>query len=109
MQNGVAASAGMASGGGGASRNSAAVAKELGLDLSNHKSMQIDRYMFEASDLILTMTEAHKMSLPQSAKVFTLGEFAGTGCDVADPYGGDLDVYRACATEIKTLIEKIKL
>ncbi len=108
--NGVASSAGVAAmDGGSASRNSVDAVKEWGIDLRYHKSAQITGKMYDNADIILTMTQNHKMSLPLSEKVMTLGEFAGGFGDVADPYGGDLEVYKACAAEIKSLIEKIKL
>ena len=109
-KNAVAMSAGLAaSGASPASPNAIAAAREYGADLKNHISVQITAEMIENADLILTMTKAHKMYLPQSDNIKTLSEFAGAGGDVSDPYGGDIEVYRKCAAQIKELIDVIKL
>lgn len=84
--------------------------QELNLDLNSHQSRQVAAEYIEAADLILTMTESHQRYLlaafPEAAgKTDTLGCFAGTGKDVADPYGGDAEEYRACAAEIQDLLE----
>ena len=54
------------------------------------------------ADVILTMTEAHKMLISNMAegKVFTLMEYAGGEGDISDPYGGDLEEYEETADEI---------
>ena len=105
--------------GGGASTHAAAViSKEEGGDLSGHRSQPVTVPLIDAATLVLAMTAAHRdavLSLCPVAggKVFTLGEYAGDGGDVPDPFGGDYARYRRCATEIKTLlalcIPKIKV
>jgi protein-tyrosine-phosphatase len=83
---------------------------DLNIDLSNHQSRRMAAEHVAAADLILTMTENHRRYLVAAfpdamGKAVTLGEFAGTGRDVADPYGGDAEQYRACATEIQAMLE----
>jgi protein-tyrosine phosphatase/ribose 5-phosphate isomerase B len=43
--------------------------------------------------------------LPLRGRVALLGEYAGLGGDVADPYGCGPDEYRTCAQHIHTLVE----
>ena len=92
-----------------ASENAVIAAAEMGADLSEHRSKQINEELISASDIILTMTEAHKQMLLPLAKdkVYTLLEYASLDGDVKDPYGGDLDVYRECAGEIYSALLKI--
>ena len=92
-----------------ASENAVKAAAELGADLSEHTAKQITGELINASDIILTMTEAHKQMLLPLAKdkVYTLLEYAALDGDIHDPYGGDLDVYRECAGEIYNALLKI--
>ncbi len=105
-KNAVAASAGLfAESGEKASENAVLAAKELGADIKNHKALQLTPAMLDGADLVLTMTESHKRSLPPMEKIKTLAEFG----DVSDPYGGDIQTYKRCAEQIKKLIEMIAL
>ncbi len=108
-KNAVAMSAGLFASGEGAAPNAILAAAEYGADLKNHKSTQLTYEMIENSDIILTMTEEHKASLPTEFNVQTITEFVGETGGVSDPYGGDIEVYRSCAAQIKKLIERIKL
>jgi protein-tyrosine-phosphatase len=78
----------------------------IGVDISEHKAKNITPELIAESDLILTMTEAHKMMLALSAdkNVYTLGEYAGSGEDVSDPYGGEQDEYNEVCDEIYDLL-----
>ena len=108
-KNAVSMSAGLFASGGKAEPNAILAAAENGADLKNHKSTQLTYEMLENSDIILTMTEEHKASLPTGFDVQTITEFVGEEGGVSDPYGGDIEVYRKCAAQIKNLIERIKL
>lgn len=78
----------------------------------DHKSTQLSVREVEWATIILTMTASHKDAVlsffPQAAKkTFTLSEFAGDSIrDIADPYGGSIDLYRAAFAEIKEAIDK---
>lgn len=102
-----------------ASHNAVQALEALGIDLSRHSSSIIDNDMIDRSDLILTMTAAHKKHLLRfrsniACKVYTLTEYVGgSGVrDIEDPFGGDLDTYIKCRDEIKrhiaALIDKLK-
>lgn len=107
---GVAASAGLCViPGSGAEKNAQTAMAKWGIDLKSHRATQLTAEMFDSADVILTMTESHKLSMPESSKIFTLAEFAGEDGTVEDPFGGDLAVYENCAERLKSLIEKIDL
>jgi len=92
-----------------ASRNAISVMQMEGIDITGHTSQMLTGEMIANADLLLAMTDTHaniiKLFSP-TANVETLGAFAGADEDVLDPFGGDLDEYRACAEQIKTLIIK---
>lgn len=97
-----------------ASAEAIVVMKEYDIDLLGHHAQSINTELLEKSDIILTMTAAHKMLLEQYAggKVFTVSEYADLDDDIEDPYGGDVEEYKECADELyNTLLlvaEKIK-
>lgn len=78
-----------------------------GLDIARHRSQPMTKALAKDS-LILGMTGGHKRSVQQlapGARVYTIGEYAGTGRDVADPYGRGLQVYSQIAKEIKEAVD----
>lgn len=83
--------------------------KKYDIDLLGHHAQSINTELLEKSDLILTMTAAHKMVLEQSApgKTYTLCEYAGAEYDIDDPYGGDVTEYEECAEEIYHALLKV--
>jgi len=96
-----------------ASTNTKIVLDEHGIP-HNHKSAMLTDELVEWADFILTMTMGHKSTVltmfPNAQdKTFTLKEFAKIDGyqDVADPYGGPVDVYRYSFKEIKEAIENI--
>lgn len=104
-------SAGIFADGSPASDNSRVAMAEVGIDISYHKSRQVTKEMIENADLILTMTNGHKITVlsavPQAAgKVFTLAEYSGEERDVTDPFGGSIDDYRYCRNEIDRMVDK---
>ena len=88
-----------AAGGEGASGNAVKAMRKYDIDLSEHRAQPISEELLEKSDVILTMTEAHKMLLSQAApgKVYTVMEYSGSEGDIPDPYGGDLEEYEETA------------
>lgn len=85
-----------------ASENAIKALKKYNIDLSGHRTQPVTEDLLKQSELILTMTEAHKQLLEPlaSGKVFTLMEYAGSEGDISDPYGGDLEEYAETAAEI---------
>ncbi len=97
------------------SRNAIIAMKERGIDIAQQKSTPLTNTLVEKSDLILTMTQNHKKQIIDSlsevnSKVFTLKEYIGNNnddLDIIDPYGGSLDIYKACANEIEKALKKV--
>lgn len=74
-------SSGVLPGGATASRGAISAMRRRGLDLSAHRSHQLDRDTVEAADLIITMERAHiasvaELSLAAVGRTFTLVELA---------------------------------
>ena len=93
-----------------AAENAIAALGEMKIDLSEHVSIQLEAEDIWENDLVITMTGEQRDFLRElipmeKKKIVSLGELAGTGEDVSDPYGGDLPQYRACAGQIKSLID----
>lgn len=78
------------------------------IDLLGHHAQPINTELLEKSDLILTMTAAHKMVLEPSCpgKVYTLCEYAGADFDIDDPFGGDVEEYEECAAQLYDVLGK---
>ena len=90
-----------------ASENAVIVAKELGADISNHKSQMLNGNIVNDAKYLVCMTGAHYdqilLKFPNvSYKLFTL-----LPTDIDDPFGGNIDEYRSCATQIKSAVESI--
>ena len=90
-----------------ASENAVIVAKELGADISNHKSQMLNGDIVNDAKYLVCMTGAHYdqilLKFPNvSDKLFTLSP-----TDIDDPFGGNIDEYRSCATQIKSAVESI--
>ena len=97
----------MANNGDGVSENAVIACKELGADISSHKAKQITKEDIISTDLFICMTESHSNTLLNAGipedMIYTL--------NVCDPYGGNVEIYRACCKEIydKLLILKEQL
>ncbi|MEO1235955.1 MAG: Sua5/YciO/YrdC/YwlC family protein [Planctomycetota bacterium] len=81
--------------------------RELGIDLSGHRSRPLSNDLIRAADRIFTMTESHRQAVlaqaPHAAdKVVRLDEDR----DIDDPYGAGPDVYRRTARQIETALEQ---
>ena len=85
-----------------ASENSVEALKEIGIDLSTHRSNCISRSLLDSADLIVCMSESHANLLRQagySPVVF--------GSGIPDPYGYPLDEYRLCRDKMMSAIPDI--
>ena len=86
------------SGGECANEKSAAVMKEIGIDISSHISSPITKSEADNADLIICMTESHRQLLTLSGvdgdKITVLSG------GIPDPFGCDTDTYRNCRNAI---------
>ena len=86
---------------------------ERGLDLSAHRARQLTPELVSSADLILAMGAHHLEAIEKlggAGKAHLLTAYAArsrTGNGVNDPYGGDLDVYRATATELDREVRRV--
>ncbi|HRX18118.1 MAG TPA: low molecular weight protein arginine phosphatase [Gemmatimonadales bacterium] len=94
-----------------ASEGSYLVALERGLDLSTHRARMLTTQLVREADLILTMTTAHShrvIDMGGAGKTHTLAAWAGEdGGDIPDPFGGDVERYRAVADQMAPLIAAV--
>jgi protein-tyrosine phosphatase len=85
------------------------LASQRGLDLSGHKGTQITDRMVRDNDLILVMTNLHKIELEQrfpaaEGRVFLLGQW-GAG-EIPDPYGGGEGLYASVDLQIQKAVNQ---
>lgn len=85
-----------------AADNAIEVMKKYDIDLSLHRTKPLTEELIDMADIIIVMTDAHKMLIENMAKdkVFTLMEYANGEGDISDPYGGDVEEYEETAQEI---------
>lgn len=80
---------------------------ELKRDISQHRSSQMNEKKVCQADLIFTMTSAHLQiaqgRYPAAASKMLMLK---PGCDIFDPYGADLDIYRRCRDQIRESIRE---
>lgn len=99
-----------------ASENAVLAVKELGIDLSGHRSQPLPDELLAESDMIVVMTAEHRFHLlevfPQVGnRVFLIKSF-GTSkvpADVSDPYGGSLNTYKRIRDEIDRALSDLIL
>jgi len=82
------------------------VARQMGFDLSRHRSRPLTAELINQADHIYTMTRAHAAAVAATApsavdKVSALDPDQ----DIEDPIGGDVSLYKQVAEQIKALIE----
>lgn len=88
------------------SANARIALQERKVKLAEHKAAQLTLKQAEAADIIVCMTEAHRRAVGDVDKVTTVAQLTG-GKDVADPYGGCIEVYRDCAEYLSYACEDI--
>ncbi len=94
----------------GPAENSAAVAGELGLDISGHRSQRAEEPQVAAADLVLCMEWGHKEALrieypEHRERIYLLTEMIGDDREVDDPIGGPRFAYQQMAAEVVELVE----
>jgi L-threonylcarbamoyladenylate synthase len=100
-----------------ASDGSRIVAREVGLDLSNHRAAAVDDDLVDWADLILTMSPHHLTVLQRvgaGARTALITAFAegrdtplGSGEGVSDPIGGEVGRYRETREQLEELIDRV--
>lgn len=95
-----------------ASDGSLLVGIERQLDLTDHRARQLTPELVQRADLILVMGPHHLErveALGGVGKAYLLTDFSSRtneGRAVSDPFGGDLDVYRATVDDLDAEIRR---
>jgi protein-tyrosine-phosphatase len=81
--------------------------RQMGLDLTKHRSRPLSVELIHQADYIFTMGRGHVQAVtalvPSAAeKAFTLDPEG----DIDDPIGGELALYQTLAVQLRNLIEK---
>jgi protein-tyrosine-phosphatase len=96
--------------GAGASDGALLVGLERNMDLSQHRSQALTPALVASHDLILAMGDSHLAAaeaMGGRGRSYLLSDYATQGVErtsVLDPFGGDLDTYRATAEELERYI-----
>ena len=86
-------------------------ARELGVDLASHTSNRIDAATLDQFDVVFVFEEKHLDALRSEfpryrGDVFYLGDaLIGSDYEIADPYGGGADRFRAAYLAIAYAID----
>jgi protein-tyrosine-phosphatase len=95
-----------------ASDGAVLVGLERQLDLTGHRARQLTPELVDAADLILVMGPHHLErveALGGAGKAHLLTAYSSRGADehaVSDPFGGDLEGYRATVVELDAEIRR---
>jgi protein-tyrosine-phosphatase len=81
--------------------------KELGVDLTHHRSRSLTVELIHQADVIYTMSRNHAQQVtslvPSATEKVTTLDPAG---DIEDPIGSDVHIYQELAGQLQKLIEK---
>lgn len=98
-------SRGLAANGESASKNSVTAMIEIGIDISSHISAEISFEDVQSADKIICLSDSHLQYL--KACGVPDGKLSVLGSGISDPFGGDINVYRACRDEIISAIDTL--
>lgn len=80
---------------------------EVGLDISGHRAGLITPDMLSGDTLFAAMTRQHAQCLRAAAPELPEDRITVLGGGIADPYGGDIEVYRACRDRIYDAVTRL--
>lgn len=88
---------------------------QKGINMSAHRSRQVNRIMLRSADFILAMDDTHQARILELApdvknRLYLLNEFAkisNSGLNISDPIGRGMDFYERTFYMIKDAVEKI--
>jgi protein-tyrosine-phosphatase len=92
-----------------ATQLSQVVMRRRNIDLSGHRSRLIDSDLLAAASVIMVMTRHHQEAIQAEFpgiqhKVYLLSQLVDRSFDIEDPYGGSLDDYELCATDLQNIL-----
>jgi protein-tyrosine phosphatase len=105
----IVASAGIAAmPGGPPSPEGVTILGQWGIGMEDHSSQPLTEQLVRHADQIVVMTMSHRMAIvdrwPEAAARVQL--LCEDQCDVSDPIGGPLEVYRKCAEQLKAELQR---
>jgi protein-tyrosine phosphatase len=84
------------------------VMSRMGLDLADHESQPLTTQLVRHADVIWTMTQSHRHAIvsqwPEASSRTEV--LSHNQADIADPIGGPVQYYEACALQIKGELER---
>ena len=85
------------------------VMRRRNIDLSGHRSRSIDADLLSAASIVLVMTRHHQEAIqaefPETQHtVYLLSQLVDRSFDIEDPYGGSVDEYELCATDLQNIL-----
>jgi protein-tyrosine-phosphatase len=99
--------------------NAVEAAKNLGIDLTHHRSSYADDRMMREADLIVVFDEINEIAIRQRSlgalgPVVRLGDLSPVGNgngdgEIGDPYGGDLAVFEGAYRRIEDGVRVLAL
>jgi L-threonylcarbamoyladenylate synthase len=92
-----------------ATPESAEVLRDLGVDLSAHRSRPCSADLIARADDVIAMTRSHLLTLVSKYPVLNgaLRLLCGPDGDLDDPIGGGPDVYRKCAETVHQHVDRL--
>lgn len=88
-----------------AAENAVIACRELGVDLSAHRSKRLTNEMLQNTDLFVVMMQNHAGALKAAGVPGEKIKVLGGG--VGDPFGGDLAMYRASRDQILQALRQL--
>jgi protein-tyrosine-phosphatase len=99
-----------------ASPHSQQLARDIGLDLSGHRSRNVTLPLVEKADYIFAMSRGHLAAMEEdfpeaSDKLYLVSEFCADdtlrGRDVRDPFGGSRQAYQETLIHLQKLLPSV--
>ncbi len=85
------------------------VMQQRKIDLSAHRSRPVDATLLTSADVILVMTRHHQEALQAEfpevqSRILLMSQLIDRSFDVDDPFGGSVDDYELCATDLQNIL-----
>ncbi len=84
--------------------NAVTVLREAGIDLSAHRALPLTAKDLENANRIICLSDSHAQALQSVADPSKISVLGG---GIADPYGGNEEIYRRCRDEIFRAIDQL--
>jgi len=101
-----------------ANSNAVKAMKEIGIDISGHRSQPLTKKLVDEAEKVFVMTQIHKLEvinlLEKSRKeIYLIGELnrkqvlKNKDIDISDPIGRGIEAYRNCRDQIRQCVPGI--